>query len=372
MFNKNHTRRQILKMGPAAIALGVAAPVIRASQGGQPQLTYRTLGKTGMKITTVSLGCMVAPEEVIAKAGDMGINWFDTAHGYKGGKNEAEVGRAMKGRRNKVYISTKIHQGTTKEMLDNLDISLKRLQTDYVDNLFAHGLSSRDQVFNEESIAALQKAKKEGKTRFIGVSSHSNMAETLESVFDAGVYDTVLVKFNYSASNPRLLAAIEKAAAAGIGITAMKTQLGDFPNPQGGLTPHQAALKWVLENKNISCAVPGTRDFQQLDANLTVMGQKLALWEERELDRYVEATADLHCSGCGSCNGLCPHGVEVTEVRRCSMYMEGYRDNSLARENYRQLAGNAAPCVDCEDCVVPCTRGTSLQPLLSRTHQHLV
>ena len=372
MPKRNPTRRQILKMGPAAIALGMVAPVARATQGGQSQLAFRTLGKTNLKVTTVSLGCMVAPEEVIAKAGDLGINWFDTAHGYKGGRNEGEVGRAMKGRRDKVYISTKLHIGSTKEMLDTLDISLRRLQTDYVDNLMAHGVSSRAEVFNEDSIEALQQAKKAGKTRFIGASTHSNMAESVESVVEAGVYDIVLVKFNYSASDPRLLAAIEKAATAGIGVIAMKTQLGDFPNPGGTLTPHQAALKWVLANKNITCAVPGTRDFQQLDQNVAMMGQQLALWEERELERYAAATADLHCTGCGSCRGRCPQGVEVVEVRRCSMYLEGYGDSALARENYRQITANAAPCVDCGSCVVACARGTALKPLMRRTHQHLI
>jgi len=370
--DKNVSRRDILKLGPAALAFGTAVPLIRAAQGKDPALEYRTLGRTGLKVTTVSLGCMVAPEAVIAKAGDLGINWFDTAHGYKGGQNEGEVGRAVKGKRNKVHISTKIHTASRQEMLKALDLSLQRLQTDYVDNLMAHGLSSRSEVLNEDYIGTLQEAKKAGKTRFMGFSTHSNMAECVEAAVDAKVYDILLVKFNYSAADPRLLAAVEKAAAAGIGVIAMKTQLGDFPNPGGSLTPHQAALKWVLENKSITCAVPGTRDFQQLEQNVAVMGQRLAFWEQRHLDRYAAETADLQCSGCGTCLGVCPKGVEIAEVRRCSMYLEGYRDEGLARENYRQLAADAAPCVDCDTCVVPCSRGTALQPLLSRTHLSLV
>jgi uncharacterized protein len=371
MVEFNMTRRQLLKIGSGALALGVAAPMIRAAQPRDPELEYAVLGRTGLKVTTVSLGCMVAPEEVIAKAGDLGINWFDTANGYKGGRNEGEVGRALKGKRQQVYISTKLRKAGVQQMLADLDVSLQRLQTDYVDNLMVHALSSRQDVLEGDHLEALVRAKEAGKTRFLGFSTHSNMAECVDAAADSGFFDVLLVKFSYAASDPPLVAAVEKAAKAGIGLIAMKTQLGDFPNPGGTLTPHQAALKWVLDNPNITCAVPGTRDFQQLEQNVAVMGQRLAAWERRELERYAAETADLQCSGCGACQGLCPHGVEVADVRRCSMYLEGYRDPDLARESYRNLSVNAAPCVDCDTCVVPCTRGTALQPLMRDTHLHL-
>lgn len=369
MSGTNLTRRDFIRIGPAAVALTVAAPAIIA-QTRTPTLEYRALGRTGLKVTTVSLGCMVAPEEVIAMAGDLGINWFDTAHGYKGGRNEGEVGRALKGKRQKVHISTKLRQGSEQEMSSQLDTSLQRLQTDYVDMLCVHALSRRDQVFNEASVSALKRAKEAGKTRFIGLSTHSNMAEVINSAVEAKVYDMVLTTFNYNA-DPSLLQAVENAHKSGIAIVAMKTQLGDFPNPKGGLTPHQAALGWVLENQSVSCAVPGTRDFTQLEHNVAVMGKRLSAADRRELDAYAAATSSLLCTGCRGCDGQCPQGVDIPEVRRCAMYLEGYRDQELARENYRQLARNASPCPDCATCTVSCVRGTRLQPLMSRVHQYL-
>jgi uncharacterized protein len=366
------SRRDFLKTGPAALAVAATTPSwLSAQPTAALPLEHRVLGRTGLQVTAVSLGCMVAPEEVIAAAVDRGVNWLDTANGYKNGQNEGEVGRVLRGRRDKAYISTKIRSGTRETMQSQIDTSLTRLQTDYVDNLMIHDVRNRAQVFNETNMEVLQAAKQAGKTRFLGFSTHNGMAETINAAVEAEIYDVILTSFNFSNANPALLEAVTRAHGAGIGIIAMKTQLGDFPDPQGGLTPHQAALKWVLENEHVTCAVPGTRDFQQLDQNLAVMGQRLGYFEGRELEKYVLATAELHCTDCGSCQGVCPNGVDVRDVRRCAMYLEGYRDPTLARESYRQLALNASPCVDCAQCEVTCTAGTALKPLLSRTHMQL-
>ena len=365
------SRRNFLKVGAATVAVGALAPGMLLGDEDAPGLEFRTLGRTGLKVTTVSLGCMVAPEQVIAKGCDMGINWFDTAHGYKGGQNEGEVARALGDRRKTVHICTKIRGGSRDALLKQLETSLSRLKTDYVDMVLIHSVKKRNQVMNEEFMAAVEKAKKEGKARFVGVSSHGGMAECVQAAVDAKIYDAVLVKYNYATKNPGLSSAIAAAGKAGVGIIAMKTQLGNFPNPQGGMTPHQAALKWVLDNENVACAVPGMRSFSQLEQNFAVMGKRLAYRDRRKLERYQEATAALHCAECGVCTGACPKGVDIHEVRRCAMYLDGYRDPTLAKENYRAIRANAAPCTDCATCTVRCGNGTPLQPLLSRTHRRL-
>ena len=365
------SRRHFLKSGPTTLAAAAVAPSWLLRPPGAFTLDYRVLGRTGLKITTVSLGCMVAPEEVIAAAVDHGVNWLDTANGYKGGRNEEEVGRVMKGRRDRAYISTKLRAADAETMRTQLDTSLTRLQTDYVDNLMIHDVRNRAQVFNETAQQVLQEAKKAGKTRFIGFSTHRNMAECINLAIEAKVYDVILTTFNYTAADPALLSAVTAAHAAGIGIIAMKTQLGDFPNPEGGLTPHQGALKWVLEHEQVVCAVPGTRDFQQLEHNLAVMGRPMGFFERQELAEYAYATASLRCNNCGQCESACPHGVDIADVRRCAMYLEGYRDRDLARSNYRQITANAAACGSCTTCRVRCGAGTDLKPLLQRTHQQL-
>ncbi len=368
------SRRDFLRLGASAVALGALAPrSLLAADEESSTIEKRVLGRTRLEVTTVSLGCMVAPQPVIAKAFDMGINWFDTAHAYKRGRNEVEVADALGDKRDKAYICTKLPKGSTKSMLDRLDTSLQRLRTDHVELLLTHGAASRGDVFNDDYIAALEKAKKDGKTRFIGVSTHARMAEVVNAAVEAKIYDALLVKYSYNASGDELKKAIADAKKAGVGIIAMKTQLGNFPNPDGGMTPHQAALKWVLDDENVACAVPGMRNFQQLEQNFAVMAKRLALFDRRRLERYVAATAHLQCASCGECDGQCPYGVDVPEVRRCAMYLDGYRDEELARENYEALTANAAPCLDCETCTVQCARnrGVALQPMLREAHRRL-
>jgi len=371
------TRRDVLRLGATAAAAGVVAPRALLAEAAEekPQIEYRVLGRTGIKVSAVSLGCMVAPEEVIAKALDMGINWFDTAHSYKGGRNEWEVGRVLKGRRDKVHICTKIAKRDTAAMLKDLETSLKRLQTDYVDLLLIHGAGSRAEVTNPDYMAALEKAKQQGKARFIGVSTHRKMDEVIQAAVGAGVYDAVVTTYNFKAPEP-VRKAVAQAAKAGVGIIAMKTQMGGklprpLPFPTGELTLHQAALRWVLDDPNIACAIPGCRSFEQLEQNFAVMGKRLGYLDRWRLERYALATAGTYCTGCGQCQGTCPRDVDIPEVRRTYMYLMDYGDPGLARENYRTLTANAAPCLDCETCTARCVQGASLQPILRETHRRL-
>ena len=370
------SRRDFLKCGAAAAAVGVVAPrsLVAQETGADdtPEFEYRTLGRTGLQVTAVSIGCMVAPEPVIVKAFEMGVNWFDTAHSYKvaGEPSEQAVGRVLKGKRDKAYICTKVSAGSPASMLNALETSLQRLQTDHVDLLLIHGASSRGAVLDPNAMEALQQAKQSGKTRFIGVSTHSNMAECINAAVGAKIYDAVLTAYNFEAPQP-LKDAVAAAKSAGVGIIAMKTQRGNFASPAGGLTPHQAALKWVLDDPNVTCAIPGIRSFTQLESNMAVMRKRLTYFDRRRLERYAAATAGMYCIGCGECAGTCPFGVDIPEVRRCAMYLDGYRDMALARENYRLLHANAARCLDCATCSARCVRRVALQPTLRDTHRRL-
>src|SRR5580765_9068161 len=108
------------------------SPVKALSNG--PELRYKVLGKTGLKVTTVGFGCMITSDgSVVERAADMGITYFDTARGYMQGNNERMVGAALKGKRNQITLSTKSHAGTKADALADLDTSLKELGTDHVD-----------------------------------------------------------------------------------------------------------------------------------------------------------------------------------------------------------------------------------------------
>jgi len=386
------SRRDFLKIGAAVAAAGAVAPKILLGQTpppeaagkqketpAKPEPEYRVLGKTGVKVTVVAMGCMNIKDngDLVRKALDLGINWFDTARVYYNGRNEGIVGAVLKGKRDKIYICTKSH-GSKEKMTADLETSLKDLGTDHVDLWLAHGVGDRAGVMDEGLIRPLQEAKKAGKTRFIGFSVHSKIPEVLNAAVEAKLHDAIVVGYHY-ASGPAIKDAIAKASAAGIGIIAMKTMAAgqklseQMPPPKmtGGYSEAQAKLRWVLDDTNIACAIPGVTSFDQLDEDAAVMGKKLGYLNRRRLEWHAIQTASVACAGCGGCAGTCPRGVEIPGVRRCAMYLRAYKDEELARENYAQLAANAAPCADCASCTARCVRGAALQPLLSETHKLL-
>ena len=166
-------------------------------------MEYRTLGKTGLKVSVVSHGLAQLKEPaVIFKALDLGINFFDTAHVYQNGNSEILLGKVLKeyGRK-KVFIATKLPplfelqenpmgKGPLlerKAMEEMMEKSLKRLQTDYVDVLFVHDIQDKKWLTNETILSFLEKVKKEGKARFVGVSLHNGriFIDVAESVSKA-------------------------------------------------------------------------------------------------------------------------------------------------------------------------------------------
>ncbi len=253
-------RRDFLKVGlvgTTSAILGCADTMQYVSSGSFvfPTPVYRTLDRTGLKITIVSFGAMLTPEaEVMRIAFDHGVNYVDTARRYMGGKNEEIVGKALKGRRDKVYVATKTTSETKKAIFWDVERSLWALETDYIDVLQLHNLTSKDRAFLPETREALMKLKEQGKVRFFGVTTHTNQADVLNALVDDSdrFFDMALVGYNFKSSTD-VKEAVASAAQAKIGIIAMKTQAGGYETDAlGPISPHQAALKCALQNEHIT------------------------------------------------------------------------------------------------------------------------
>ena len=189
------------------------------------KLDYRTLGKTGLRVTTLGFGCMITSDpSVITRAADMGINYFDTARGYQHGNNEKMVGAALKGKRKDIVLATKSTGADKDAALKDLDTSLKELGTDYVDIWFLHAKNSPGEV-HDDLIEAQQIAKKQGKIRFAGVSTHTGQKELLPWMAQKGVFDVVLVAYNFT-MDAGMDQAVQAAAKGNLGIVGMKVMAG--------------------------------------------------------------------------------------------------------------------------------------------------
>jgi uncharacterized protein len=374
-------RRSFLKLSLAGAAVSALGPISDLSasnnvSSSQVNPVYRTLGRTGLKITVVSFGAMLTPEpEVIRASLDYGVNYIDTARRYMGGKNEEIVAKAIKGYRPKLYLATKTKGETRDQIFQDMEKSLKALETDYVDVYQLHNLTSKDKgrAFDPQVREALLELKKQGKIRFCGVTTHTDQAVVLNAVTDDPdkFFDTVLVGYNFK-SGPELKQAIAKAAKAGIGVIAMKTQAGGYQTEAlGAISPHQAALKWVLQDPHVTTAIPGMKDLTMLKEDLSVMGMPLTLADKRTLELYGNAIESRYCRLCSQCEGTCPKGVAISIINRSLMYAEAYGAPELARQTYREIPVQArlTQCGSCCNCVARCVRGIDISAKMAQARK---
>lgn len=376
-------RRAFIKAGMVGTATVLLSPPALAESLLQttspstfsfPKPVYRTLGRTGLKISVVSFGAMLTPEpEVIRVAIENGINYIDTARKYMGGKNEEIVAKAIKGMRDRLFIATKTlpESSSRADIVRDVETSLKTLGTDHIDIIQLHNVTGRERILNAETREALTMLKKQGKVRFCGVTTHKNEVDVLNALVDDPdrFFDTCLVKFNFK-SEKEVSAAIVRAASAGIGIIAMKTQAGGYDtNGMGRISQHQAALKWALQSPGVTAAIPGMKNISQLKEDIAVMGMRFTYADQRRLERYAEAIEPFYCNFCGSCENGCPRGVEISTVNRALMYAEGgYHDLSLARSTYGELPRQSTPaaCISCEGCSARCVNGIDIAAKMDR------
>jgi predicted aldo/keto reductase-like oxidoreductase len=378
-------RRGFLKTGITGAAGVIAFSPVLASEPDAKQdkkILFRTLGKTGIKVPVVSFGVMRSDNPNLLKAAyDNGITLFDTANGYQNGNNETMIGNLFKGiPRNSFIIQTKVKAAgvgndglptdktTAEDFLASFNVSLSRLQMDYVDFLFIHGVSSPQLLEHKPILSALQKLKKDGKTRFIGFSTHSNMATVISAAAGSGNWDVICTSYNYKLPNiDEMNASLKKANDAGIGIVAMKTLAGGGFIDKEKTKPLNtaAALKWVLSNPDIHTAIPGMTSFDHLDINLKVLADITMTGQEKNDLLIANAEPGLFCSGCTKCLPACPFNLPVPDLMRAYMYAYGYSDPSMAYSLLGELGAGSAPCSNCETCRVICSRNFNVKEKIS-------
>ncbi len=378
MLSEKMGRRKFMRnmssafLGVVSSPLWSGLPLAYAEK--KPVLEYRTLGKTGLKVTAVSMGVMnCSNPAVLLRAFDLGINFYDTADCYMRGRNEEMVGQTFKGKRGKIFIQTKVHVHDEKEMRTSIERSLRRLQTDYIDVLVWHSHSSPEEVSDPNLFEFMSKMKKEGKARFTGFSTHRNMADLLREAAKSSFHDVALVSYNFTHSKD-LKEAVALAAQSGIGIVAMKTQAGGYKKSKmGGLSPHQAALKYVLVDQNVSAAVPGVTTIEQIEECAAVMGSSLSKKDINELKQYHSFLEGRICTQCGGCTGECPYGVFRSDLLRSVMYHDGYENDFLAKESLQIITRqDIQRCSECPSCSVVCRRGLDMKVQIQRAKEFLV
>ena len=365
--------------GMATLTPGVvAAASATEKKAAAGEITYRTLGKTGLKLPIVSMGAGACNDPGLVQACyEIGMRHFDTAANYGYGRNEQMVSRAIDRLkvRDKIIIASKVHtpdqrngltpERSKKRLIDSVEASLRRLKTDYLDILYVHAIEEAEEVHDEAIIEALLQVKKEGKVRFVGTSFHTDMANVMNATIDAGVYDVALVAINFTmADDTDLLKAIARASKTGIGVIAMKTQAGgtSFPNPEtireyDGSVINSAALKWALKNEYITTAITGIDTHEHMRFNFAIASNlELTEMETKFLTDNKAKLGIGFCRQCKSCLASCPRGVDVPKLMRTHMYAAQYSDFQKARITLNEIPTNRGlgNCTSCQTCLADC------------------
>ncbi|MBV8451703.1 MAG: aldo/keto reductase, partial [Deltaproteobacteria bacterium] len=339
-------------------------------------------------------------EDLVAHACDLGINYFDTAETYRDGDSETALGHALRGKRHRVFIASKTlawPDTSTQAMMQALEGSLRRLQTDYVDVYFNHAVNDLERLKNLEWYAFVEAAKRQGKIRFSGISGHAgHLGECLDYAIDSSKCDVILCAYNFGqdplfyqrflggfdmvARQPELPRILKKAKQRGVGVIVMKTLMGarlnDMrPYERGGATYAQAAFRWVLSNPDVDGLIVSMTTREAINEFVGASGFRSAQAEDLPLlQRYARVNGTSYCRhACNACEDSCPAGVAIADVMRTRMYAIDYRDLRMARAEYTMIEHNAAACLSCSarPCAAACPHGLKIAELTAPTHRLL-
>jgi len=325
-----------------------------------PQVPRRKLGKTKVKIPSLSLGTYQVDVEnqiLLRKTLQYGVNFWDTAYNYGGGNSELGIGKFItknpKVRKN-LFLATKASGARTpEEMEKRLVTSLKRMNTDYIDLYFGLQQCSNPAWLTDEVRMWAESAKKRKLIRNFGITTHQNLAIVLAAAARMPWIDAIMTSYNfYLAQDAELQAAIDACHKAGIGLIAMKTQgMGQRIKTeadkklvehflQRGFTEGQAKIKLVLEDKRFSSACVGMKNISVFNSNVAAAFDKTKLTQaDREVfSQYAKATCDGYCAGCADiCNSALADVPYVSEIMRYLMYYNSYGEQAEARRLFAQI-----------------------------------
>jgi len=404
-------RRQFLKGSAAGLAVS-AAPAFGKGildQEKIPQVKYVTLGRTGVNVANIGYGTSRGSLDpsVMAYAMNKGINYFDCSEGYRRGRSEEMLGKAVKKFRDKVFITTKVGsvnaagrltaQTTKQEVLDRFYASLERLDMPYVEALFIHGAGDPDfGGFENAGVwSALEQLRSDGKVQYFGISTHNwNLVEAVKRAVASNKIDLMLLAYNYFQRNlPKgrersenwfqdFQNVLKLAHDKNIGVTTMKTLQG----AQGagaikkGIDRKEAKLaaaKWSLNDANVDVAVISLSSISEINDFIEISGSAFNKKDRETLEALLSEQSHEVCRiGCPApCISVCPSRVRIPDILRLEMYFTDYGCEKLAMQEYLAAGGGTrpAPCLSCphNDCTKQCIYHIDVKSMLIEAHNHL-
>ncbi len=372
-------------------------------------MIYRTLGRTGLKVSQLGFGAMRLPMEevdgenrvdrdkaipMIHRAFEAGVNYIDSAVGYCNSDSQRAVGEAVEawGKRDEIVISTKNHNYGESEAdwWKNLEDSLRRLRVESIDIYNHHGLSWKRWTEDVETRISkwMQKAKDQGLIKHICCSTHDNN-ENVKKLIDADYVASITLQYNLLDRN--LEDAIAYAHEKSIGIVVMGPvaggRLGVTSEVLEQLIPGvervpELALRFVLANPNVTVALSGMSTMEHVEENVQAAADEASLSEadveaiEKHMAKLAEM-AKLYCTGCGYCMP-CPQEVNIPKAFEFFNLGRVYGLWDTAKDQYSSIGKRpwlkgekADACIKCGACVDKCPQDIQIVEQLEQAHEAL-
>jgi len=369
---------------------------------------YKEFGKTGKKVSALGFGAMRLPmkeidgkkivDEELAiplmqQAFDMGINYVDTAPLYCETLSEIAVGKALKGYRDKVYLSTKnpIEDNDGDNWMGRLEKSLKKLDTAYIDFYHFWGISLNSfkgwQGLKYGPLEAAQKAKEQGLIKHLSFSYH-DAAENYKPIIDSGIFESTLIQYNMlDRSNEENIA---YAKSKGLGVVVMGPIGGGRLGPPSekiqkllkdkSASTAEMALRFVLANENVDMALSGMSNLDMVKENFAIASRTGHLSNEelkhvRAMMEENKNLAKLYCTGCDYCKP-CPQKIDIPYLFEIMNRYKVYDLKEHAKSAYNEVingwswikSADASKCVLCGLCEEKCPQKLPIIKQLAETH----
>ncbi len=384
-------------------------------------MLFRKLGKANLTVSILGFGCMRLPikngsgtgadrldpnkgideEETIKMihyAIDQGVNYFDTAYPYHGGKSEPLLGKAVNGYRDKVMIATKLPVWLVKEESDFnkcLDEQMKRLVTDYLDVYLLHGLNRQvwPKMLELKVFKFLDKIRSEGRVRHVGFSFHDDV-KIFKEIVDSYDWEICQIQYNFFDENYQAgKEGLTYAASKGLGVVVMEPLRGGkltdripaevqaiWESAKKKRTPAEWALRWVWNHPEVSTVLSGVSTMGQIIENIRIANEgKPNSLTEKELSiiarvkEVYRKMLKIDCTGCAYCMP-CETGVDIP--LNFSLYndMFMFKDPQINIFLYNEMISperRAAACIECGKCEERCPQHLQIQEALKVIHKAL-
>ena len=377
-------------------------------------MIYKPFGNTGISLSSLGFGAMRLPMAddsrvddekaipMIHKAFELGVNYIDTAPYYCGKDSERAVGKALKGWRDRVYLSTKnpATDSIDNKWRKNLENSLEKLDTDWIDfyHFWGINLNSFHEIIKPGGpLDDARKALDEGLIKHLCFSFHDE-PENMKEIIDSGLFTSVLCQYNLlDRSNEENIA---YAKEKGLGVIIMGPvgggRLGAPSDVVKSLlkkeikSSAEMALRFVLANPNVNMALSGMGDMHMLEENVKIasIGGQLTEEELAQVNAMLDENKrlmDLYCTGCNYCMP-CPQKINIPNLFKLMNYHRVYKLTDYAKSEYKKTtvplderqaewekkAGlDASHCIECGACEKKCPQKLEIIRQLKDTHKAL-